>query len=196
MKKVYLFLCITVLIFFTACTNTNTKNDNSKKTDKKPAFINYNEGYNFGNKNAKITIVEYSSYECKDCRNLHKNIHSVLKKYIQNKTVLYIYKPVDHPKFINDEKINRYFAPQNLEDIENVFSKFDSYSNKTYDTVKNVLNLKEKDVPNYEEMDKSIRAEITSGNITGTPTLYINDKKYEEVFTEKDFQKILDSYKN
>lgn len=190
-KKVNLLFCIMICISFLGCGSTK---NNTINTIKKPSFINYNEGYSFGNKNAQIIIVEYSSYECKDCKNLHKNIGNVLKKYIESGKVLYIYKPVDHPKFVNDEKINRYFAPHNLEDIQNIFNKFDLYSKKPYSTVKSVLNLKEKEVPNYKAMNKTISNELTSGNITGTPTMYINGDKYEKVFTEKEFQKILDSY--
>jgi thiol-disulfide isomerase/thioredoxin len=196
MKKICLFLC--VFIFFTGCTSdVNIKNNSTKNLEKKLTFINYNEGYSFGNtQNAKIVIVEYSSYECRDCRNLHKNIGNLLKKYINNGNLLYIYKPVDHPKFKNDEKINKYFAPKRLDDIQNIFNKFDFYSKKPYATVKSVLNLKEEMIPNYESMNKAIANELSAGKITGTPTMYINGTKYEQVFTEQEFQKILDSYVN
>jgi thioredoxin-related protein len=198
MKRVFLFFCITIFLFSIGCSSrTNTKLNNINELEKKSTFVDYNQGYSFGNsKSARILIVEYSSYECKDCRDLHKNISNILKKYIDNGSLLYIYKPVDHPKFATDEKINRYFAPNNLDDIENVFSKFDSYSKKSYATVKTVLNLGEKEVPNYEFMNKSISNELTTGNITGTPTMYINGEKYDKIFTKEEFEKILDSYIN
>ncbi|WP_411682437.1 thioredoxin domain-containing protein [Clostridium thailandense] len=196
MKKIFLFFCIWNFIFLAGCANSvNTKDSSTKNLERKLAFINYNEGYSFGNtQNAQVVIVEYSSYECKDCRNLHKNIGTTLKKYVKSGKLLYIYKPVDHPKFQNDEKINKYFAPKSLDDIENIFDKFDLYSKKSYETVKAVLNLKEETVPNYETMNKAIENELTSGNITGTPTIYINGIKYKKVFTEQEFQKLLDSY--
>lgn len=192
MKKKYLFFCIILFIFLMGC--ANIKINNTKNVTKKLSFINYNVGYIFGNKNAKIVIVEYSSYECIDCRHLHKNIGPLLKKYIDSGDVLYIYKPVDHPKFINDGKINKYFAPSKYDDIESIFNKFDSYSHKSYATVKNVLNLSEKEVPNYETMRKTISKEISIGKITGTPTMYVNGNKYKNIFTEYEFQKIINSY--
>lgn len=192
MKKIYLFFYIVILVFSIGC--TNIKSNTMKSTEKKLTFIDYNKGYSFGSKRAKIVIVEYSSYNCKDCRDLHRNIGSVLRKYINDGNLLYIYKPVNHPKFKNDEKINRYFAPNSLDDIENIFNKFDSYSKKPYDTVKNVLNLKEKEVPNYEIINKAVENELTLGKITGTPTLYINEEKYEKVLTKEEFQKILNSF--
>lgn len=196
LKRIFLFFCISLLAFFAGCASyANTKISKIKDLERKLSFVDYTQGYTFGNsKNAKILIVEYSSYECKDCRDLHKNICSILKKYIDDGTLVYIYKPVDHPKFVNDEKINRYFAPYNLNDIENTFNKFDSYHKKDYATVKNVLNLTEKEVPNYEAMSKAISNELTAGNITGTPTMYINGQKYDKVFTKEEFQKILDLY--
>jgi|GEM_PF-4807119 len=198
MKKIFLLFCIGICILFTSCTsNTANKSSSTKNLEKKLKFIDYNSGYSFGNtKNAKIVIVEYSSYECIDCRNLHKNIGSLLKKYIKNGTLLYIYKPVNHPKFKNDEKINMYFAPKSLDDIQNIFNKFDSYSRKPYPIIKSVLNLKETPVPNYAAIDKAISSEISLGKITSTPTIYINGKKYEKVFTEKEFEKILNSLLN
>lgn len=190
-KKIVLFFCITILVFSIGC--ANVKNNVRKDVEKKLAFVNYDEGYKFGNKDAKIVIVEYSSYECRDCRDLHKNIGSVLKKYVDAGDVLYIYKPVDHPRFKSDEDINKHFAPNSLDDIENVFNKFDSYSKKPYETVKKVLNLKDTEVPNYETMNKAIQTELNTGNINGTPTIYINGKKSEKVLTKEEFQKMLDS---
>lgn len=194
MKKIYLFFGI--LILFTGCTVTKNVKDNSvKELEKRLTFIDYNQGYRFGNiKNARIVIVEYSSYECSKCRNLHKNIGKVLKKYIDNGNLLYIYKPVDHPKFENDQKINQYFEPKSIDDIQKVFDKFDLYSRKPYSTVKSVLNLREQTVTNYESMNKAITTELKNGNVTGTPTMYINGIKYKQVFTKQQFQKILDSY--
>lgn len=198
MKKIFLFFCICISIICTSCTsNVTTKSSNTKNLEKKLKFINYASGYSFGNtKNAKIVIVEYSSYECIDCRNLHKNIGSLLKKYIKDGRLLFIYKPINHPKFKNDEKINMYFAPRSLDDIQNVFNKFNDYSKKPYSTVKSVLNLRSTPVANYDSMNKAINHELTLGKITGTPTMYINGKKYEKVFTKKEFQKILNPLLN
>ncbi|AYD40438.1 hypothetical protein D4Z93_07835 [Clostridium fermenticellae] len=198
MKKIRLSFCIFICIILTACSiNTHTKKNSIKGLEKKLAFINYSAGYSFGNsKTAKIIMVEYSSYECIDCRNLHKNIDSLLKKYINNGTLLYIYKPVNHPKFPNDKKINRYFAPKSLDDIQNIFDKFDYYSKKPYPTLKSVLNLSDKTVLNYDFVDKTISKELLVGNITGTPTMYINGTKYDKVFTKQEFQRILDSLIN
>lgn len=127
---------------------------------------------------------------------MHKNISSLLNEYIKNGSLLYIYKPINHPKFKNDENINMHFAPKSLNDIQNVFNKFDTYSKKPYSTVKSVLNLKETPVNHYDSMSKAIAHELTLGKITGTPTMYINGKKYEKVFTKKEFQKILNSLLN
>lgn len=200
MKKIFLFFCIGICIFFTGCTaktKVANENNNTKNLEKKLKFIDYNSGYSFGNtKTAKIVMVEYSSYECIDCRNLQKNIGSLLKTYIKNGSLLYIYKPVNHPKFKNDEKINMYFAPKSLDDIENIFNKFDSYSRKPYPILKSVLNLKEVPVSHYSAMSKEISRELVLGKITTTPTIYINGKKYEKVFTKKEFEKILNSLLN
>lgn len=198
MKKILLLFCICISIICTSCTsNVTTKSSNTKNLEKKLKFINYTSGYSFGNtKNAKIVIVEYSSYECIDCRNLHKNIGSLLNKYIKDGSLLFIYKPVNHPKFQNDEKINMYFAPKSLDDIQNVFNKFNDYSKKPYSTVKSVLNLRETPVANYDSMNKEISHELTLGKITCTPTMYINGKKYEKVFTKKEFEKILNPLLN
>lgn len=65
--------------------NKNTKLDENLELKE--------EDYYFGSNEAKVTIVEYSSYNCPHCLSLHNNIMSNLKKdYIDTNKVKYAKK--------------------------------------------------------------------------------------------------------
>lgn len=203
MKKLPLVFLIILIIFSISCINLK-KNTSTKQTTNylksDITFIDLNQGYKFGNKDAKIIMIEYSSYECIDCRDFHKSVDEILKKYVDDGSLLYVFKPVDHPKFKNDERINMYFVPKNFDDIQNVFNKFDLYSQKSYEEVKSVLKLNEVESSNYYEMNETIKKELIAGHIKGTPTIYINGIKYEydskSVHPQLEFEKLLKSQKN
>lgn len=97
-------------------------------TQEELQIINLDAGYFFGSETAPVTIVEYASYECRDCANLHVNISEKLQEHINQGVVYYVFKPIDHPKFPNDLEINLRFAPRSLREIGDAFKRFDSYT--------------------------------------------------------------------
>lgn len=198
MRKITFSIILILTVFLFGCKSYVTdisKDPSVERTD--ISFINREAGYKFGNDNAKIVIVEYSSYECIDCMNLHNNIKDSLKKAVESGNVLYIYKPIDHPKFENDDKINRYFEPKSLDDLSTIYSKFSDYSKKNWDNVKSVLRLSEVENSNYKNMSEIISNELKNGNISRTPTIFINNRKFvERIFTPEEFEKLINEELN
>ncbi len=164
-----------------------------------------------GNDNAKITVKVFSSLTCPHCASFHKKIFNNLKKeYIDKNKVKFEHHafPLDLAA-LNAEKIVRC--------SDNTAGKFDLleivYENqkkwavgsdikKINETliemgVKNQLNEKQlrkclKDEKSQEIILKERIEAQKNYDITSTPTIYINDKKYEDKHEFKSFKKQID----
>lgn len=153
-------------------------------------------GLAYGDPNAKIKMVEYMSFQCIDCYELHENIGDTLRDKIKNGEIYYVVKHVDFEKFKYDDVIfNRI---DNLDKIETVDYIMDNY--KTWSKMKNVKDVKEffklgaikKD---RVEMQKHILSERDDLGIDFIPTFYLNGEKHVGSFTEKEFNKMINDVK-
>ena len=164
-----------------------------------------------GNNNAKITVKVFSSLTCPHCASFHENIFKNLKKdYIDKNKVKFEHHafPLDLAA-LNAEKIVR-CAPNpeaRFQLLAEIYDKQEKWAvgsdiNKINDfLIKIGINYKIKE----SELRKCLESEKTQElilkerikaqkeyNITSTPTIYINDKKYEDKHKFKSFKRQLD----
>ena len=167
-----------------------------------------NQILNIGNENAKITVKVFSSLTCPHCANFHNNIFDELKKkYIDINLVKFEHHgfPLDLAA-LNAEIIVRCHANndkkfQLLGDIYKKQSKWAIGSdinninksimkiglNSGLDNAKMNKCLKNEDFQN-QVLNERIEAQ-KKYNIQSTPTIYINEKKYEGKHEYKAFDK-------
>ncbi|AWS27206.1 hypothetical protein CYK73_15220 [Clostridium perfringens] len=153
-------------------------------------------GISYGNPNANIKIIEYMSFQCKDCYDLHNNIGDTLKQKIEDGEVYYTLKHVDFEKFKYDNEI--FTKINNIEDfntIDYIMKNFPTWSKFTdlnqVNTFFKLNNLYE----NRINMQNKILNEVKDYKINFIPTFYINDKKFVGVFSEEEFNKIINNLK-
>jgi protein-disulfide isomerase len=161
-----------------------------------------------GNESAKITIVAYESLTCGHCADFHKNIYPKLKEEFIDKGLVKIefrHFPLDIAAF-NASKIAQ-CNNDGKSDILNIL-----YSNQKKwvkgETAKEaIIYLKKflKDMKikiNFEECinDKIIEDYVLNDRIEGvkkfqvnaTPTIIINDKKFDKALNYKNLKKFLE----
>tara|TARA_B100001142_G_C14250539_1_gene623035 strand:+ start:547 stop:1143 length:597 start_codon:yes stop_codon:yes gene_type:complete len=198
MKKIFKYISIALtFIFFTF-----------------NLFASQNESLKIGSDEAKITVKVFSSLTCPHCATFHKNIFEKLKKeYIDKNKVKFEHHsfPLDLAA-LNAEKVLRCAnSPEisfNL--LKEIYEKQDKWAigsdiNKinellikigldfglSENKIKNCLNnesVQEKILNERIEAQKKFK-------ITSTPTIYLNEKKYEgkheyELF-KKQIEKLL-----
>ena len=187
------------LIFFLFNSNSNTS------AIENPTSI--------GVEDAKVTVKVFSSLTCPHCASFHKKVYEKLKKeYIDKKLV-----KLEHHAFpldlaaLNAEKIVRcapnpgkkfsflheIYEKQNTwyvgKDINTINAKISDIA-KTYgmksDKINNCLN--------NEDLEEEILANRIDANkkysITSTPTIFINEKKYDGKYTYEDFKKAIEKF--
>tara|TARA_B100001287_G_scaffold182483_1_gene153946 strand:- start:2600 stop:3175 length:576 start_codon:yes stop_codon:yes gene_type:complete len=161
-----------------------------------------------GNLEAKITIIAYESLTCSHCANFHIDIYPQLKKdYIDTglAKIEFRHFPLDIAA-LNASKIVQCEQNQSLEILESLYFNQQSWvKGKTIGEVNN--NLKkfvtekgfkldfEKCINNKELEDFVLNDRIEGTKnfkVNATPTIIINDKKFEKTLNYKNLKKALE----
>jgi protein-disulfide isomerase len=193
MKKIFSILFI-LLVGFT--TNLIAKDSQSIKR------------ISVGEKNAKITIIAYESLTCGHCADFHENVYPSLKKDFIEKGLVRIefrHFPLDIAAF-NASKIGQCNNDGNADVLNILFSGQKKWARgKTPEEATGYLKkfLEDEGVTiDFEKClaDKAIEDYVLNDRIEGvkkfkvnaTPTIIINDKKFDKALNYKNLKKFLE----
>jgi len=161
-----------------------------------------------GNKNAKISIIAYESLTCSHCADFHTDVYPKLKKeYIDTglAKIEFRHFPLDIAA-LNAAKIAQCKEDQGLEILESLYSNQKAWVKGT--TVEQInKNLKEflkkegfslnfekcienKEIENFVLNDRIEGAK--NFKVNATPTIIINNKKFEKSLNYKNIKKSLE----
>ena len=193
MKKIALLLFVMVIGF-----GTSLFADNSVKI--KRIFE--------GEENAKITIITYESLTCGHCADFHKNVYPDLKKDFIDKGLVKIefrHFPLDIAAFNaskisqcnNDGKSNimhtlysgqkKWAKGKTSEEATGYLKKFLADEGVSINFEKCLGN---KDIENYVLNDRI--EGLKKFKVNATPTIIINDKKFDKALNYKNLKKYLE----
>ena len=192
MKKIIVFL----IFFFFQIINISADNLNEIKR------------ITLGNKDAKIIIITYESFTCSHCANFHINIYPELKRdYIDTgiAKIEFRHFPLDVAAF-NASKISqckndgsseildslylnqaKWVKGGTIEEINENLKKFLKYQGFDIDFDQCISNKK---IENFILNDR-IDA-VKKFKVNATPTIIINDKKFEKSLNYKNLKKTLE----
>jgi protein-disulfide isomerase len=160
----------------------------------------------FGPKDAKVTIIEYSDFECPYCSKGHATVDEVMKAYPKDVRVIYKHLPLDfHPMAM---PAARYFEAIALQDhakaekfynaiFENqgdLRSKKEAFLKETAKKVGADVKKVEKDLT-AESVTKRIEADMEEArkfNFSGTPGFLINGVSLRGAYPFPEFKTIID----
>ena len=176
------------------------------------AFLEANENIlSIGSENAKVTVKVFSSLTCPHCATFHDKIFEDLKKeYIDTKKVKFEHHsfPLDLAA-LNAEKVIRSIEnkEKSFEFLKAIYENQDQWAvgsdiNKINSYIKKIgkeFGLNDKRMNKFIN-DEKIQDQILNERInaqknykiSSTPTIYINEKKYEGEHNFKAFKKVLD----
>ena len=161
-----------------------------------------------GNVDAKITIIAYESLTCSHCADFHKDVYPQLKKeYIDTglAKIEFRHYPLDIAA-LNASKIAQCKSDQGLKILESLYSNQQVWvKGKTIEEINHNLKKfiqKEGFELNFEKClnNKKIEDFILNDRIEGvkkfkvnaTPTIIINDEKFEKSLNYKNLKKSLE----
>ena len=161
-----------------------------------------------GNKDAKITIIAYESLTCSHCADFHKNVYPQLKKdYIDTGLVKIEFRhfPLDVAAF-NASKISQCKSNESLKILNSLYSNQQAWVRgknveEINDNLKTFIKNRGFDL-DFEKCinDKKIEDYVLNDRIEGTkkfkvnatPTIIINNKKFEKPLNYKNLKKSLE----
>ena len=161
-----------------------------------------------GNVNAKITIIAYESLTCSHCADFHKDVYPQLKKdYIDTglAKIEFRHFPLDIAA-LNASKIAQCKPDKSLEILDSLYSNQQGWiKGSTIEEVnENLKTFLEKEgfKLDFEKCinDKEIEDFVLNDRIEGvkffkisaTPTIIINNKKFEKSLNYKNLKKSLE----
>jgi len=169
--------------------------------------ITINDGHMFGNQNAHVTMIEFSDYRCPACRDFQEQTWPLIKKaYVDTGKVLFVYR--DYPLESLHPGATNVAATVNCAGEQGRFWEFhdafyDQQANisevlvdrlvKEYGMNRNVLDACRQSGKEHEEIARSIQDAITNGEVSGTPTFFINGQKIVGSQPFSTFQKAIEA---
>ena len=161
-----------------------------------------------GNVNAKITIIAYESLTCSHCADFHKDVYPQLKKdYIDTglAKIEFRHFPLDIAA-LNASKISQCKQDQGLNILESLYSDQQAWVKgssveEINKNLKKFINQKgfsidfDKCVNNKEVEDFVLNDRIEGAknfDVNATPTIIINNKKFDKSLNYKNLKKILE----
>lgn len=191
-QSIIITILFVILFSFTAC---------SRKTDNNITKNDLSEGIIVGNNSSSLQVVEYSSFQCPDCKKLHQNIQETLQEYVNEGKMFYVFKPIDIKRFSYDQYIyaNLPIKNENLDMIKEIFDKQDQWSKSgTEEEIKQILGFEDvskETLKKRKETMENIKKELKNKKINEVPVFYINGKKFVGVYSKEEFQKLLENAK-
>ena len=193
MKKITSLLFLIIIIF-----NSGSSADITKKIKR----------ISEGKESAEITIITYESLTCSHCADFHKNIYPDLKKEFIDKGLVKIefrHFPLDIAAFnaskisqcSNDGKSDllhilysnqpKWVKGETAEEATNHLKKFLLDKSININFEKCITNK------NIEDYVLNDRIEgVKKFNVNATPTIIINDKKFDKALNYKNLKKFLE----
>jgi len=161
-----------------------------------------------GNKDAKITIIAYESLTCSHCANFHKDVFPELKKeYLDTGLVKIEFRhfPLDIAAF-NASKVSQCKNDGDSKILNSLFANQQKWvkGNSAEEANKNLQTFLVSEGYNFDFEkcinDKKIEDFVLNDRIDGvkkfkvnaTPTIIINDVKFEKTLNYKNLKKALE----
>ena len=185
---------ILIILFFSLLSNTSLSAELKRITS--------------GNEDAKITIIAYESLTCSHCADFHKKIYPKIKKDFIDAGLVKIefrHFPLDIAA-LNAAKISQCKSDESLEILESLYSKQQEWVKgstieEINDNLKKYLEKAGFEIK-FEKClnDKKIEDFVLNDRIEGvkkfkvnsTPTIIINNKKFEKTLNYKNLKKSLE----
>ena len=196
------------MIFLGSCSPSDDNKKSDKTSNNEIEISGEIRRISVGNIDAKILIIAYESLTCSHCANFHKDVYPQLKKeYIDTglAKIEFRHFPLDIAA-LNASKVSQCNNDQNLEILESLYSNQQAWvKGNTAEEVN--INLKKflkkegfkidfEECVNNKEIEDFVLNDRIEGaknyKVNATPTIIINDKKFEKSLNYKNLKKSLE----
>ncbi len=162
-----------------------------------------------GNKDAKVTVIEFADFQCPFCGQWHKEIYPKLKsEYIDTQKIKFIYWDF---AFLGEESFKTAEAGVCAQDQDKFWEYYDYIFNNqngenegtfSDEKIKNIAKSLGLDMQKFngcvDSRSNKVRVEESSAlannyGIVSTPTIVINGLKFEGILTWENYKQIIET---
>ena len=162
--------------------------------------INDETGIEYGENQAYIELVIYSSFQCKSCYKMHKELGGIIQKYIDSGDIKYIEKQIDIKRFEYDDLIYKHMNENQISDFEKLSEIYETQNEWiTLESPKDViefLNLEQEENQKHIKDIEKINKEKIELELKEVPTIFINGEKIEGNISKEEFENKIKSLLN
>lgn len=198
---------ITLLVVVGGAILFSTNNPNAPQASVEPSQLVVDYAPTRGNADAKVTIVEFSDYQCPACKAAYQDVERIINEYGDQIYFVYRQFPLNIHK---NAKVGAYAAlaageqdkywdmhlklfekQEEWSDLANPRDKFAEYAKEI-----GLDEAKFRDDMDSNEIFSTVETEITEGikmGITSTPSFFINGQKYSGVLTYSQMKNVIDA---
>lgn len=204
MRPLLILLLLLTTPFIASCNEAKTTSE--KQKDLSVLEIGPND-YTVGDKNAKVTFIEYSSLSCHHCKDFHASVFPKLKaEYIDSGKVQYVYRglPINRSAFAGS-KLTMCVDREKF--FTMVSALFESQASWAYDekylgSLENIAKLAGISSEKFKQCQESKKLEddilkvvmeaSSKLHLQATPTFFINKEEVSGSRPYAEFKKIID----
>lgn len=209
MKKIILLVMVaSISILLYGCGKNNTADYQVTPTvsgtqSQKISFDIIKDGYSLGSKDAKVTIVEFSDFQCPACGQMYKVMKNVTQAYPNDVRLVYRNFPLSYHQYATRAALAAEAAGlqgKYWEMHDFLFENQNKLNDNIFAEFAQQLGL---DIERFNKDRESsilkdkIQADLDQGqnslSIGGTPTFYINNIEYTGQYTFAGLKKEIDS---
>jgi len=161
------------------------------------------QDYIRGNKNAKVTLIEYSDFQCPFCQRFTPTVKQILEEYDGQVRFVYRHFPLTsiHPQAQKSAEAAECAGEQGKfwEMHDKLFENQSLLSEDNYKTWAKGLGLNSTkfdeclDSGKYASKIQQQAQQAVAGGITGTPGTFVNDQLVKGAVPYESFKQIIDS---
>lgn len=137
---------------------------------------------------ARVTIVEFSDFQCPACRAAHPNLSALAKKYPDDVRVVFRHFPLRHHEHSHTTAMATAYAAEQgrfWEFADRAFERQADLSEATLKSIAREVGLDPEAMwtaihrnPKYDQLVEADRAAGASLQISGTPSIFVNGRPF------------------
>ena len=165
--------------------------------------------HSIGAENAKVTLIQFSDFQCPYCQRVHPTVKQILDEYDGKVRVIFRHFPLEsiHPNARPAANASECIASLGGDDAfwkfaDEAFANQSSLSNDFYTQTAKKVGVNEKkfqECYDAKKLDTNIQKDIDEGaaaGVQGTPATFINDQLISGALPYESFKAVIDQLLN
>lgn len=162
--------------------------------------LGYYIGLSYGKDNALIEIVNYTSFQCSGCVDMHEELGETIQKYIDSGDIKYIEKQIDIERFEYDDVIYKHLNEEQISDFSKLSKIYEKQNEwitlESPAEVIEFLGLEQEENKKHIKDIEKINKEKMELELKEVPAMFINGEEVPSNISKEEFENKIEDILN